>query len=184
MPSPQYGSSWLKQSEHVELTVPSGEKCLVRRPNPMQLVEIGLLNETDTLSSLVDKKHIKRVKGHPSAQGNNTELNMESFRKDPDAILRILDLADQVIAHVVVEPRVVEARRPILDGNGKPLKDSKGRVKKEVIPSAERVREDEHGNPIVYTDQIDMMDRLYIFQYSVGGSDDLDSFRQQLEESD
>lgn len=156
-----------------DLQVPSGAWCQIRKPNPKELMRLGYLSEFDSLSSLVDRKHIKRVKGAPP------EVDTKSLMKDPDAIIRVLDLADEICSHVIVQPTVRNAMRPVKDAKGKEqINPRTGKPLMEAIPPNER----EEG--VVYTDQLDDFDKMFIFQYSVGGSPDLERFRQQISESD
>jgi hypothetical protein len=157
----QYGSGWNASEIFEDLECPSGTWCQVRKPNPRQLMALGFINKFDQLSGLVESKHIRRVKGKP-------EVNTESMSQDPKAIMDILDLADRVTEYVVVQPTVI---RPVV------ILDQK-----DGQPIERPMRAEEREDGVIYTDMLDDLDKMYIFQYSVGGKEDLATFRKQLGE--
>lgn len=137
-----------KGGELHELTVPSGQDCLVRRPGVEPLIEIGLLDKVDGLTGLVDQKHIKRVKGEKS-------VDIDSLAKDKDSLLNVIKTVNDIIVHVVVEPEVLP------------------------VPEEGTKRDPES----VYVDDIDLNDKMFIFNYAIGGTSDLEQFRQQSEQT-
>jgi hypothetical protein len=168
-------STWGKEL-FIDLTTPSGQLCQVRVPGVQALIAAGVLESADTLTSLVDSKHIKRVQGKatPSKNAVNLgkdggvgELDTESLMKDPAALQKVFNLVDKVSEYMVVQPTV---RRPIrkLMERGKEIE----------LPLAPDDREE----GIVYTDTIDVTDRMFILNYAIGGSTDVEAFREQLPE--
>ena len=169
MPSPKkYGSQWSKgMNAFVDLEMPSGELCQVREPNPRQLVSLGILDSYDKLSDLVQTKHIDRVKGKPSVP---SDVDIAALANDPRKIMQMLEIADRVVEHMVVQP---EVRRPIrVDG-----------VNDKGEPIEIKLRKDERDEDQIYTDMIDDIDKMFIFQYAVGVDPDLATFRKQWNES-
>lgn len=170
MTNPNYApTAWGKTPAAMDLECPSGQLCQVRPPGVESLITAGVLENVDTLTSMVDEKHLKRVTGKnksskpkntfTNAEGQLMQLDTDSLMKDPGNLVRVFTLVDKVVEHMVLQPKV---KRPI---------DSKGN----------EITEREEG--VVYTDQIEMGDKMYIFQHSVGGSADLESFRQQFRAS-
>lgn len=150
-------------SNLTDLEVPSGQMCQVKRPNPRQLISLKILDSFDQLSKLVDNK-VKRVKGKPQPSAPK-EVDVQAvFSRNPEKMVELLEICDKVTEFMVVQPKV---RRPVkvIDGKDVPLE------------------EDERDEHVIYTDQIDEMDKMFIFQYSVGGGSDLASFREQVEQS-
>jgi len=130
---------------NTELTLPSGEVILVRRPGVEGLIAAGVLHNTDGLSALVDNKHLKRVKGQP-------QVDVESLMKDQKNITSLLHMIDRTTCYCVVKPTVL------------------------MTPNDPTNRKDgDH----VYCDQIPLEDRLFILDYVVGGSADLERFRRE-----
>lgn len=155
MPSTNFKPTTWGQNPYVELTVPSGQLCLVRRPNVRALIALGLVDTVDPLTSLVDEKHIKRVGRGKNAKA---ELNEQTLMEDPKAIMSLLDIADKVCEYMVMEPAVVRPVR-VVDGKEFQLKGH------------------ERNPDLVYTDMIDDTDKIFIFSHSIGGTTDLEQFR-------
>ena len=158
------GKSWGKEFL-VDLEVPSGELCQVRRPGVAGLIAAGLLDSMDTLTSLVQSEHVDRVE-----KGNSSTLSKDevsALLKDKDKLLGSLMLMDKVVAFVVNQPTV---KIPVVeegeDGN----------------KTTRPIRDEERDPEVVYTDMIDMVDKVYIFQYVVGGVSDLEQFRKEFGE--
>lgn len=129
-----------------ELTCPSGETCLVRRPGVQGLIAAGVLHNIDSLTGLVDSKHVRRVEG-------KEEIDTGSLLKDEGTLTNLFDTVDRVVSHVVVEPSV--KRTP-----NDPTNRKAGQI---------------------YCDMIDLEDKMFIFQFAVGGTRDLERFRRESE---
>lgn len=172
-------SSWGAQKLQ-DLEVPSGQLCQVRPAGIQQLLGAGVLDSADTLTSLIDEKHIKRTQTRKTgtkgakpavknnqlqnADGSTTEIDTDSLLNDPEKLQKVFSLIDKVAEHMVVQPDV---KRPVkLDENGKEV----------ALPAQER----EDG--VVYTDMIELQDKMFLFQYAVGGDTDLESFRNRFSE--
>lgn len=141
-----------------DLECPSGQLAQVRQPGVQAMISSGVLQSADTLTSLVDQKHIKRVQG--KAKPADPQIDGSSLIKDPENMKRVFDVVDRVTEYMVVQPVV---RRPF-------ERDDQGN--EVFIGGSHR----EEG--VIYTDQIDLMDRMFIFQYAVGGSTDVEEFRR------
>lgn len=133
-----------------DLEVPSGQLCLVRRPGLQGLMKAGVLADIDSLTALVDKKHVKPAKGKQKPQ----ELDIASLMSDPTALDNVLHTVDKVVCHCVVKPEV------------------------EMTPNDVTRRK----SGVVYADMIDIMDKMFIFNFVVGGTRDLESFRGEFDE--
>jgi hypothetical protein len=127
----------------VDLTVPSGQTCLVRRPGVEGLIKTGVLKNVDSLTAIVNEKHIKRVEGRET-------LDVKSL--DEAALETIMDTIDKIIAFAVVQPPVFRTPDDVTNR----------------VPGT------------VYTDMIDTMDKMFIFNFVVGGTRDLESFRSEF----
>lgn len=133
-----------------DLTVPSGQTCLVRRPGLEGLIKAGVLRNIDSLSAIVGEEHIKKTK-----KGKPSQVNVDSVMKDPKALEDILHTVDKVVCHCVVKP--------------------------EVFMTPNDITRRKQG--VVYADMIDIMDKMHIFNFVVGGTRDLESFREGLDGS-
>lgn len=79
----------------------------------------------------------------------DTDALMAEALADPEKLQDIFDIADSVTVYCVVEPPV----HPIPEDN---------------------LREEDK----LYVDELDLDDKMFIFQFAVGGSRDLEPFRQ------
>ena len=174
MPSPnipenKYGQGWSSVQAFVDLECPSGTWCQVRKPNPKQLISLGFMDNFDTLTALVDKKHVKRVKG-------KAVPDVSSMMKNPKAVMDAMALADKIAEHVVLQPTLKRPVKRVFDENGKPILNEDGKPVEEDLEGHERV------DGVIYTDMIDDIDKMFIMQFAVGGSSDLTKFREQIGE--
>lgn len=144
----------------IDLTVPSGQLCLVRRPGVEGLVAAGVLRNIDSLTSLVQDKHLKGGKRpndrkpKKSAKDEAPEIDVAKIMEDPEALENIIHTVDRVVCHCVIAPEV------------------------HMTPSDVTRRKP----GVVYADMIDLMDKMFIFNFVVGGTRDLESFRGGLGE--
>jgi len=193
MPSnSKYSFGKSSQKRFIELELPSvdeetGEhhKILVRRPDPMMMVEEGLLDDFDTLTGLVGLK-IKTIEGKDQAARDAAETEqLKAFAANIGAVRDGVKLMDRMVCAVVVEP---VCRRPFAierDLEGAPVLDAGGRVvyiknaQGEEIPLLDSERDDD----VTYTDEIPVDNKTFIMNYAVGGTRDLESFRQGLDKT-
>ncbi len=143
-----WGSGQVGGAEDLE--VPSGQLCLVKRPGVQGLMAAGVLHQADSLSALVDQKHLK--KGKP---GEAAEVDPASLIKDGKALDNLMHVVDRVVSHVVVQPPIKMAPNDV-------TRRKAGQV---------------------YTDMVDLVDKMFIFNYAMGGTRDLERFRGELDES-
>lgn len=139
-----------KKNKTTELEVPSGNVCLViRKPLDTFLKEGRIPNP---LLPIV----MKAVGGDVSEDDLKAELNdyVESAKEKPevaqDMITSMTELVDAVVIDCVLEPRVSPA---LLAG-------------------------EEYDEDILYVDEVDMDDKMFIFNFVVGGAGDLERFRE------
>lgn len=155
-------TTWGGNTQFQDITTPSGQTCQVRLPGVQRLMAAGILEDADTLSTLVDQKHIKRVGGKQKVDG-------QSLLADPKNLVAVMKTVDKIVEHMVVQPTV---KRPVIHT-----------VNPEGEPIERPIRDEDRYPDVVYTDQIDMTDRMYIFQFAVGGTTDVERFRGQLDEA-
>lgn len=136
-----------------DLTVPSGALCQVKRPGPMGLIQAGILDRLDVLGSLVQTEHVDRVSGQKSEEDEKAKQKrmIQELMQDKEKLVAATDLIDKVICFVVTEPKI------------NPLPE----------PGVERDPEK------VYVDSVDFEDKEFIFQFVMGGTADLATFREE-----
>lgn len=140
-----------------DLVCPSGQLALVRRPGLQGLIEAGVLHNVDSLTGLVDEKHIKRVKGG----GAQPKIDTKKIMKDPKALSEIMDVVDKVVVHVVVKPPLKLTYTEDEAGDRTPVERKSG---------------------VVYVDMVELEDKMFIFNCAVGGTRSLQRFRDEASE--
>lgn len=153
-PNNVWASKSPSAGQEEELTLPSGQTCRARKIGMEGLISAGLINEADSLTELVDQKHVRKVKG-AKGKPDGEELNSQSLVKDPKALGSLIEMADRSLPLILVSP-VVRLH-----------KDEKGVP----IPLEDR------DPSLIYTDQIDMLDKFELFGWAMGDMAGLQSFR-------
>lgn len=140
-----------------DLEVPSGALCQVRRPGPMGLIEAGLLDNIDILGSLIQTEHVDRVNGRAPASEEDDRTKQlrqaQELMRDPAKLKAATSMIDKVLCHVVVQP---EIHLP--------------------VPPEERDPDK------VYSDSVEWEDKMFIFDFVLGGAADIATFRQKQQE--
>lgn len=130
------------------LTVPSGNTALVRAPGMEAFIKAGVI--PNGLMSIVQEAMIQG--GPPSDDA------IAAMMADTEKISQILELAGAVTMYCCIDPKVA----PV------PLDDEGA-----VIPLDDERRDED----ILYVDEVDFNDKMFIFNFAVGGSADLEQFR-------
>lgn len=160
-------NSWSKEIL-VDLDCPSGQLCQVRRLGADGLIRAGLFDKLDILGSVVGD-HIDEAEGRPKKPQTQAE-QVQDLMANKEKLGAAMELIDQVASHVVVQPQLWRAIR--VDDAGKPVLDDEG--DEQPLPEEERVP----GR--IYTDMVELEDKMFIFQFVVGGSADLATFRKEF----
>jgi len=156
-----------KNANGEELTLASGQTCLVRKMSIESMIEAGMLAEADALTAHVNK-HVKKVTKRPSKAVKNgapapkQELDETAMLKDGTAMKAMIGLMDRVLPHVVISPVVR-------------LHYTEVTVGKTTV--TQMISEGDREDGVVYTDLIDFADKVEIFNYAAGGLGAMLSFR-------
>lgn len=147
-PSDKYAASaWGSGGNTYEdLTFPSGQLALVRRPGVEGLMSEGLLHNLDTLTPLLEG-HKAKANGKRPKQ----DLDISMVLKNPAMLIQMTHLLDRVLCACVVKPDIVMTPNDVTSRK-------KG---------------------VVYADMVDLDDKLFLFNYAVGGTRDLERFRRE-----
>jgi len=168
IPNDVWGSTTPAGSSE-ELTLPSGQTCLARKMGMEGLLESGILAEADSLTGLVNEKHIRKVRGAKGV-ADHDEVDGAALMKDPGAFKAIITVADRALPTILVSPKVT-------------LHYTEQTVGKTTVTKAltdkqrEKIRE-ESDEPVVFTDQIGLEDKMFLFEWAIGSLGDLASFRR------
>jgi hypothetical protein len=156
-PSRYAVTAW--NSGRVELRLPSGQLCLVQRMSIAKMAEEGIIDNFDSLTSLVQDKHVakkSRSNGAPrqSASDLETEIMMRNLMKHPERLKDAMDIMDRVVMAVVVQPEILPVPEDGMRKDG-----------------------------AAYIDWVDEEDKSYVMNFAFGGSRDLERFRREFAES-
>lgn len=163
---------WKKKSkkEH-ELTVPSGNVCLVRRPGPALFAELSasipnaLLSEVMPL--LEDAKEKGKTEGGEALPPGALNKLQDQIVDNPSMIADMIELVDAVALRCVVSPELapVSERERILNDQ-------------ELTEEEKQEKLDE----LLFVDEVDFEDKMFIFQFVSGGTRDFERFRSGTQE--
>lgn len=132
-----------------DFTCPSGQRCALRPLDLEQLLAMGVLEDINALTGIVEKDVIRPAQGLPP-------INTEKILRDGKKVGDIMRVVDQIVVTVVAKPEI----RSNLDANGN------------------RLLEGQRELGVVYVDSISLVDRIAIFNESLKGVSELESFRQ------
>ena len=184
MPSPKNYSLGNSDTNTFEFKLPDGNLCLLRPVTPADVLSLGIIDNFDRLTSLLNAEaggsKVAQVKAANAARGKTPKAQREAEEaaqlkavlaalagEDGDGMGAALTLMDKIVELAVVEPacqRPVqrdEAGEPVLTPAGKevPLQRSQRRV------------------GVVYTDQIPLENRTAIMTRALEGVNATKGFR-------
>lgn len=158
-------SEWKKNRKQQELKLPSGNTCLVK---PVGLD--ALLQQGNIPNSLLDIVQTALAKGKAGRADEIDESQLlANLMGDQDKIKDVFEMADVVTAACVLEPSVRFHRYTQQDLIAGQCSAEQVGV---VIP------DDQRSDDILYTDEVDLDDKMFIMQFAVGGTRDLERFRE------
>lgn len=145
-------SAWKKQAQGVDLPLPSGNVCLVRPVGMQVFMQKGMI--PNSLMPIVNK-----------AMQDQKPMEMKDLGEmDEQKLSDVMELVDAVTCFVVTEPVVSSvATREAIERD-------------ETLTPEER---EEKLNSTLFVDEVDLDDKMFIFQFSVGGTRDVERFREQ-----
>lgn len=161
-----------KQITAVDLDLPSGNTVLANRIGMKSFLETGTI--PDYLTPIVQKIIREKQFLPPEKE--------KELATDPQAIKSTQEMLDRALVLTVVQPKVhmppgCEVCGKYLDYNDKDVHNRKGdKFDHDFI-------QEERDDDLLYADEVDMEDKMFIFNWSVGGGTDLTEFREQLKES-
>lgn len=175
---------WKRHTAATELHVPSGNIALVRRPDSIR-VFLAQGSVPNMLLPIIEKA----LSGE---NGDSDGLDVDSITReamaDPEKLAGMIEMQDAIVVSCVIEPTVL----PVPTYTEEHVKA--GLVGQEklgtVIPYGHTHRE--HGfwdgdgenteglPPLpLFVDEVDVNDKSHIFNFCMGGTADLERFREQ-----
>lgn len=148
------------QGEGVKLRLPSGNVCLARNPGMEVFIEQGMI--PNSLMPIV-------MAAVQQGQGLSPK-ETEKLAEDPAILTDITEFANRVLVQSVIQPPV---QLP-------PLWTAEDAAEGYCAAGdVGRVNQNRKDDELLYADDVDLEDRLFILQWAVGGTRDLERFRQQ-----
>lgn len=155
-----------------EVLLPSGNTALVRQLQPEAFLTSGVI--PDSLSNMVTKA-VQSKKGLPPTA-------MADVAGDPKKLRSALEMMDRVLCYVVVEPKVQMPPTCKIAMMGEPCEtyvDSPQHTDPK-HPHHHDFVEGDRDKDVLYADAVAVEDKMFIFNYSVGGTKNVESFREEL----
>jgi hypothetical protein len=158
---PTSAETWKAKSTSLVLHVPSGNNALVRNPGIKAFITAGIL--PNSLMPIVTEA---LERGKPPSMS----AFQDKIKTDPGMLEEMLVSIDNVTLRCVIEPQVHPM--PTWD-----LTDhANDSCTAEQIGQEAPQKKDPRR---LYIDEVDLDDKLFIFQWAVGGTRDLERFRQE-----
>lgn len=170
---------WKKKRNagQVELTLPSENTCLAQFLQPEAFLSSGMI--PDPLMKIVSKA-INDKKGLPP-------MALQNMTKDPKQLADAMMMIDKVICYVVVQPLVVMPPACGMEPATKRGSGVKCGKYRDVPEHTDPTNVDHHiyledarDDGVLYADEVDLDDKMFLFQWAVGGTSDVESFREGL----
>lgn len=159
-----------RKNAPVDLNLPSGNTCLVRRTGMLAFLQSGLI--PNSLLGLVQDAMDKASKGKSMSKKDEQKM-LDDLMADPTKLAEMFSMIDRVTVDVVVEPPVrmgVWTQQDQLAG----LCDE--------ADVGQIIEEDDRDEDTLYVDEVDDEDKWAIYNFVVGGTDDFESFREEAAE--
>lgn len=170
--APTSATSWKRNKTQHALRLPSGNVALVRRVGPEAFLEQDLM--PDNLAPIVQKA-IHEKRGLPPKA-------LEKAIAGPDGLGKMVEMVDRVVVYAVIEPDVQMPPACLVCGG---LDNADKRAAHEDSEQEDYHKFDEgpRDETVLYVDEVDLMDKMFIMNYCVGGSSDLERFRVEHREA-
>ena len=153
--------------EAAPLPLPSGNVARVRSVGPEAFMEQGLI--PDAITPMVERAIESKRGVKPKEVG--------AAMRDPKKMGAMLEMLDRTVVYAVVEPKV--SMPPACTECGALNTNA-------AVQHQDSTREDYHAfTPaerkagVLYVDRVDLDDKVFIMNYAMGNTKDLEAFRKQ-----
>lgn len=163
---PTPATAWKRNKARQSLRLPSGNVALVRRVGPEAFLQQDLM--PDNLAPIVQKA-IHEKRGLPPKA-------LEKAITTPDGLGKMAEMLDRITVYAVIEPAVQMPPNCITCG-GLDNADNRAVHDNPEDEGHHKFEEGPRDETVLYADEVDMMDKIFIMNYCVGGSSDLERFR-------
>lgn len=132
--------------------LPSGVVVKVKRISIPKLLSEGVF--PDTLARLITEKLDGDKKGQKS-----DDVDVSSLLGNQEQLEALFTAMDKMTLMTVVEPKVLS----------------------NVDDEGNKIADEDRDEEAIYVDEIELDDKVFLFQYSVGGTKELEPFRAELD---
>lgn len=159
-------ADWKSKSggKGVDLELPSGNVAKVKPIQITKLVEMDVF--PDSLEQIIASKTTTADGREAVAAKKPDAEEAKAALANPKDLAKLMTSVDRITAMAVLEPKVLLAIENVAE-EGEPDK-------------WEDIPDDERDEDALYTDEVDLEDKMFIFQFCVGGTSDLDRFRAEF----
>lgn len=154
-----------------DLELPSGNVCLARPIPPEAFLKTGFI--PDPLSKIITEA-VNSKKGLPPSK-------VEEISGDPEKLSAAMETFDRVLVYSVVQPVVNMPPKCAREGCSFRLMDGGGIHMDVNVEGYHRFEEPERDEDVLYADMVDLEDKIFVFNWCVGGTADVESFRTELQ---
>jgi hypothetical protein len=153
------------QAEGTDLELPSDNVARVRQISPQAFLASGMI--PDPLRPMIQKA-INSKKGLPPSAP-------KEMMDNPELIAAAAEMFDRTLCYVMVEPEVVMPPTCTECGEyANTAQHERG------TPDYHRYNEGPRDSEVLYADQIDLTDKQFVFNWALGGTRQLETFRDQI----
>lgn len=164
--APTPASAWVSTTggEAEDLRLPSGNVARVRRVGPEAFLTQGIM--PDTITPIVEKAIHSKKGLKPKEQAD--------LAKDPKQLGALMEMLDRTLVYAVLEPRVVMPPECSVCGElDTPAANHGEGDDQHVYEPLPR------QDGVLYADRVDLEDKMFVLNFVVGGSRDLERFRRE-----
>lgn len=167
---PTSADQWVSKTagDDEDVRLPSGNVARVRRVGPEAFLTQGIM--PDSVSPIVEKA-IRSKKGlRPQEQAEMV--------KDPKQLGALMEMLDRTLCYAVLQPEVVMPPACTVCGE---LDSSQVEVHHDQsLSDFHRFVPGERQPGKLYADRVDLEDKMFVLNFVVGGTRDLERFRGEL----
>lgn len=168
-----------------DLTLPSGQRCQARRVGVEGLIDAGLLDSLDELTSLVQTEHVqpkskaipaRSIASTPKITAADTDAATKALAADPERLGTAFSVIDKLVVYIVVQPTLwVDYKMKIKDNEAK---DGLRIETDDEFAHRQEIAAKTSATPVR---RVRLEDKMELLNWVMGGVSNLKNFRQGSE---
>lgn len=153
----------------IDLELPSGNFVQVKRPGVDGLIKAGLLDNFDQLTALVQTEHIEANSVRGKVTPDQAKAAGAAMMADKEKLATVIWMMDGISHYVIVQPATWIDYK---------VKDASQEDGLETDASFEKRAAEAEEKDLFPIREVDMDDKMFLLNWAVGGSSNLEEFRQ------